>query len=113
MTDAPITPADIATFAAIAGTIFSLLHLGLRMLIEFLTAKFGNRMTVADQSAQCRFDHAEINALITRQNANIATMLQQNGEQIKALSEGNHAAELRHQIVLAKLQRIEDHIDRK
>jgi hypothetical protein len=110
--DTPITLTDIATFAAIAGAIFSVLSALARAGIEYLTAKFGNRMTVAEQSAQCRFDHGEINALITTQNANISTMLKQNGEQIKALSDGNHAAELRHQILLAKLQRIEDHIDR-
>lgn len=112
MNETPITLADIATFAAIGGAVFSVLSVSVKALVDYLTARFGNSMTPAEQSAQCRFDHNEINNLITQQNANIATMLKQNGEQIKALAEGNHAAELRHQIVLAKLQRIEDHIDR-
>ena len=113
MTDTPITITEIATFAAIGGAIFSVLSVSVKALVDYLTVKFGSGMTVAEQSAQCRFDHNEINHLITQQNQNISTMLKQNGEQIKALAEGNHAAELRHQIVLAKLQRIEDHIDRR
>src|SRR6056297_1232216 len=108
MTDTPITLTDIATFAAIAGAVVSIVGTALKLAIEYLSTRFGGRMTVAEQSANCRFDHREINALITQQNANIAKMLEQNGEQIKALSDANHAAQLRHQIVLNELERIRD-----
>jgi len=110
MTEAPITLTDIATFAAIAGAIFSILSVLARVGMEYLTSKFGNRMTVAEQSERCRFDHSQINALITQQNANIARMLEQNGEQIKALHDESHANQLRHQIILAKLERINEHL---
>jgi len=111
MTETPITIADIATFAAIAGGIFSVLSVLSKAGIEFLTAKFGNKMTVAEQSAQCRFDHKELGGVLAQQNANITKLYQQNveqmrqnGEQIKALSDANHAAQLRHEIVLNSLK---------
>jgi hypothetical protein len=37
-------------------------------------------------------------------------MLEQNGKQIEVLREANHAAELRHQVVLSRLDRITDHL---
>ena len=111
MTDTPITLADVAVFATVAGAVVSITATGLRLLVDYLSSKFGSpKMTVAEQSANCQFDHRQINALITQQNANIAKMLEQNGEQIKALSDANHAAQLRHQIVLNELERIRDSI---
>jgi len=110
MTDTPLTLTDIATFAAIAGAVVSIFGTGLKMLIDYLSRRFGNDMTVRQQSEQCHFDHDKISGILVSQNANIAKMLEQNGKQIAALSDASHAAELRHQIVLAKLERIEDHI---
>ncbi len=113
MTESPLTLADIATFAAIAGAVVSILGTGLKVLVEYLTRRFGSDMTVRQQSENCRFDHEKLSNILASQNANIAKMLEQNGKQIDALSEASHAAELRHQIVLAKLERIEDHIKPK
>jgi hypothetical protein len=115
MTETNLTLTDIATFAAIAGAAVSVFGTGLKLLVEYLTAKFGNRMTPQEQSDQCRIDHDKLGGILTAQNANIARMiemqnkqLEQNGEQIKALSDANHAAQLRHQIVLNELERIKD-----
>jgi len=123
MTDSPITLTDLATLAAVAGAVFA----GVRFLVDYLTSKFNQQMTPAEQSAQCRFDHdklgsvlAQQNANMSRQNDNIYELLKQNGEQIKALADANHAAQLRHQIVLShlesqseKLSEIKKQIDRK
>lgn len=111
MTDAPITISDIAVFAAVASALFAIASQITRALITYLSEKFGTKSSVlTKQSVQCNFDHKELHAMVAAQNTNIAKMLEQNGEQIKALTDINHNAQLRHQIVLAKLERLEDHV---
>lgn len=112
MTDSPITLFDIATFAAIAGSVFSISLGSLKILLDYISAKFGNKMTIAEQSAQCRFDHRELHGVLTAQNANIAKMLEQNGKQLEALAESNYAANLRHEMVLGHLKEIKTEVTR-
>lgn len=107
MTETPITISDLATVAAIAAAVFGLVMQALKLLTDFLTAKLVGKEGSQAQSAQCRFDHQNLNALVAQQNANIAKMLDQNGKMIDAVSNVSHAAELRHQIVLAKLESLE------
>lgn len=111
MTDSPISLADILTVVAIAGGAFGILSQLVKAAMAYLTAKFSkNGNPIVRQALQCNFDHKELHALVVAQNANITKMLEQNGEQIRALTDINHNAQLRHQIVLAKLERIEDHV---
>ena len=111
MTDA-LTLAQLATVAGIAASIFAVLNVALRWLVEYLSAKFGAPGRSAEaagrqaQSEQCRFDHSNINNVITAQNANIARMLEQNGRLLESMKDASHVSELRHQIVLTKLDRI-------
>lgn len=110
MKDSPITLADVLTIVAIASAAFGVISQLAKAGMSYLTAKFSKGATAAKQSSQCNFDHKEIHSLVLAQNANITKMLEQNGEEIKALTDLNHNAQLRHQIVLAKLERIEDHV---
>jgi hypothetical protein len=114
MTDAPITLSSLATVGALAAAVFGIVFPIFRALIEYLTARFGPMSradrAAADQNAQCRFDHSNISTLVATQNSNIATMLRHNGEMLEQLKQSNHDAQLRHQILLAKLERIDDHI---
>lgn len=111
MKDSPITLADVITVVALASAAFGVISQLAKAGMSYLTAKFSKSGSPADrQAAQCNFDHKEIHSLVVAQNANITKMLEQNGEQIKALTDINHNAQLRHQIVLAKLERIEDHV---
>lgn len=113
MKDAPISLVDIVAAATVVSVVFGIIVQLLKFGMDFLTAKFSpvtkaERLAQA-QSDQCRFDHASIGGLVATQNANIAKMLEQNGKQIEAMKDANHAAELRHQVVLARLEAIATH----
>ena len=112
MTDSPVTLAHLAAVAAIASVVFGVINMAFRFANDFFTAKFAPSKSACpvDQSAQCKFDHANINSLIATQNDNIKTMLGQNSLQIAAFSNAQHASELRHQTVLNKLDAIHDHV---
>jgi hypothetical protein len=114
-----LTLTNLSILVSIAGTVFAVMSGLMRFFLEYLTSRFGKaEMTVAEQSAQCRFDHetigeklrvqgAEMTAQIKAQNEYIATLLRQNGEQLKYMSDASHNAELRHQIIISKLEKLE------
>ena len=102
-----LTVSNLAALATIFGVIFATITTLVKLLVEFLASKF-NSPIINEQPERCKFDHKEINQLIVQQNANIFRMLEQNGEQIKALNEGNHNAQLRHQIVVSELEKIKE-----
>ena len=105
-----ITLTNLATFAVIASAAFAIANGLVRFGMSYLQARFGrdaSAMTPAEQSAQCQFDHSKINSLMVQQNGNIGELLKQNGEQIKALQSSNHNAELRHQVILARLDKLD------
>lgn len=114
MKELPITPGDVLMFASIAAVVFTLTAGLGKWFMGYLSLKFGpktpqSRMEdsarmMAEQSQQCRFDHDSINKLIATQQKNIEQLLQQNGEQLRALAEANHNAQLRHQIMLAEFK---------
>ena len=114
MTGENITLADLAILATITAAVFGIISTALKAFIGFLEAKWGQRdMTNAERSAQCTYDHKGIQNLITQQNANITKMLAQNGELIKAMTESNHDAQLRHQIIVSKIERLDECIRHK
>jgi hypothetical protein len=47
---------------------------------------------------------------MVQQNANIASLLRQNGEMITAFTTMSHAAELRHRTVLERLRALHVHV---
>jgi len=115
MTDMTLT--NIGIMVGIASAVFGIVSAGMRALMEYLTARFGSDMTVAQQSAQCRFDHetigtqlrqqqSDVTMMIQAQNEHIAHLLEQNGEQLKHLRDSSHNAELRHTITVNKLDMI-------
>jgi hypothetical protein len=115
MTEIPITISDVAALsgiaASVASIIFAVVFQGGKLLMAFLTAKFGTPpMTRAEQSAQCRFDHSTLHGLIAQQNSHIEKMLEQNQVMIRSMSEANHAAELRSAAAMAKLELISERI---
>jgi len=112
------TVPNIAAIAGVAGSVFAIVSGFVKFLVSYLEAKFSGKMTVAEQSAQCRFDHEqigstvraqanEVNSMIQNQNEHIARLLDQNGKQLQYMSDASHNAELRHQITMAKLENIE------
>lgn len=111
VSDSPLSISDLALIAGGAAAVFGIVGQLLRFGLDFLTLKFLPARTAESlQSAQCKWDHTNINSLIATQNVNISKMLDQNSLLITALSESNHASALRHEIVLAKLGRVEDRL---
>lgn len=105
--------------AALAATISAVVVIGgavVRVLTAIILSKLPSyrraEMLAGEQAAQCKFDHESLHSILVAQNSTIAKMLEQNGKQIEALRDANHAAELRHQVVLARLDRISDHLHR-
>lgn len=113
-----LTLTNIAVIAGVASSLFAILSALTRALVEYLTVKISpNKMTVAEQSAQCRFDHDKITTklqnqqndvtvMIQAQNEHIGRLLEQNGEQLKYMRDASHNAELRHQITISRLDAI-------
>jgi hypothetical protein len=113
MTETPITIADIAVVCAIAAAVFGIVIKGIDLLTKYITNITGKAdMTRAEQSAQCQFDHASIGSILTQQNANIVRLLEQNGKMLEQMSEANHAAQLRHQIILNHLENLHTKISK-
>lgn len=85
--------------------------------MTFLTAKFAPiskaEKLAQEQNDQCHFDHQGINSLIASQNANISRMLEQNSEQIKALTNMASKAELMHQIAISRFDKIDYVLENK
>lgn len=110
MSSDALTLTDLATVATIAAGVFAVLNTSLRWLMDYLQAKFGGPTAAQSaryqQSEQCRFDHANVNTLITAQNATISKMLEQNGRMIDAMKDASHVSELRHQIILGQLKEL-------
>lgn len=97
----------LSLLAGVGGTVFGVVTGIIRFCVDYLESRYGNKMTPAEQSAKCGFDHERIAELTRNQNEHIAELLHQNGEQIKALRDANHNSELRHQVVVNHLDRIE------
>jgi H+/Cl- antiporter ClcA len=116
-TQTGLTLADYAVISSIIGVVGGLCVAVLNFLINFLNTKFKgeskSEKIQREQSEACRFDHAGIQGILTQQNVNIIELLKQNSAQIAAFREATHASELRHQIVLQKLERIWDHLPKR
>lgn len=107
MKDLPITPADFLTFALIASIVFTITTGLGKWFLAYLNLKFGAKTSaqnieahtraMAEQSQQCRFDHEGITKLVAAQNANIAKMLEQNGDQLREMAAVRSLAELHHE----------------
>jgi hypothetical protein len=119
MTPDAITITQLATVFGIAASIFAVLNVTLKWLVDYLQTKMGKNLNpiVATasrqtQSEQCRFDHSNVTNIVTAQNAHISKMLEQNARMIEAMKDASHVSELRHQIILTKLDRIVEKLPR-
>lgn len=99
---------DIATISGIVAAVTIIVGAVVRVLTAWILSKIPPSKNSNYQPSECRFDHQSLNQILVTQNANIAKMLEQNGKQIEALRDANHAAELRHQVVLSRLEKITD-----
>jgi deferrochelatase/peroxidase EfeB len=120
MTTQALTIADISLFAGIAASTFTVLSLLLKWLSSYLSAKLGidgakgvKELEAARriQSDQCRFDLANVASSIQVQNTTIEKLLKQNQFMLEAMKDAAHINELRHQIILAKLDRLDDRLN--
>jgi len=101
---------------SIAATIWVLVSGIGKFLYSYLESKFlkvGSRsLTASEQSAQCHYDHSKLTDMLAVQNDHIAKLLEQNGKQIELMSNASHAAELRHQIYIGKMDIILERLPR-
>jgi hypothetical protein len=108
--NSPITPSDILVLATIASLAFGVVTTITKIIIDLATKKFGPKV-LPEQPYACKYDHERIHTVIMMQNKNMERMLAQNGEQITAIRDASHAAQLRHEIVLAKLSETSRRLD--
>lgn len=102
-----ITTDQFAIVAAIVGGSFAIANSALKLVSDWVTSKYTHQnKNTATSQAKCKFENSQINTLVMTQNSNIAELLKHNAAMISAMKEGMHAAELRHQIVLTKLEQI-------
>jgi hypothetical protein len=101
------TTDQFAIIAAIVGGSFAIANSALKLVSDWITSKYSSP---AKSSSNCKFENSQISTLVMTQNANIAELLKHNAAMISAMKEGMHAAELRHQIVLTKLEQILENI---
>lgn len=104
-----ITTEQFGIIAAIVGGSFAIANSALKLMSDWITSKYSPSKP-SSQSASCKFENSQISTLVMTQNANIAELLKHNAAMISAMKEGMHAAELRHQIVLTKLEQILENI---
>jgi len=102
-----ITTEQFGIIAAIVGGSFAIANSALKLVSDWITSKYSSP---AKSSSNCKFENSQISTLVMTQNANIAELLKHNAAMISAMKEGMHAAELRHQIVLTKLEQILENI---
>jgi hypothetical protein len=62
---------------------------------------------IPPQALACNYDHKNISVLLVQQGESLAALVRQNGELVSALSAFAHAAELRHQTVVHRLDAME------
>lgn len=105
-----ITTEQFGIIAAIVGGSFAIANSALKLVSDWITSKYSSPSKSSSQSASCKFENSQISTLVMTQNANIAELLKHNAAMISAMKEGMHAAELRHQIVLTKLEQILENI---
>jgi hypothetical protein len=107
-----LTTDQFAIIAAIVGGSFAITNSALKLLSDWITSKYVpyRNTQSSSSSTKCKFENSQINTLVMTQNANIAELLKHNAAMINAMKEGMHAAELRHQIVLTKLEQILENI---
>lgn len=90
-------------FATLGGMVISLIA-----ILVALSSRKGK--DVPEQSLGCQFDHKNINTILISQGANLTALVEQNSKLVTALSSFAHTAELRHQTIVAKLERIDEHL---
>jgi hypothetical protein len=117
-TETGLSIADLALYATIFGALGSLVLGGMSALMRYIKERIsGETKAQRDfrqvQSEKCQFDHSTIQSILSQQNANIVELLKQNASQIAAYRETTHASELRHQIVLQRLDRLWDHLPKR
>jgi uncharacterized membrane protein YcjF (UPF0283 family) len=120
MINEAITLTDLATVASIVSVCAAIAYKLFSIGMEYLQVKLGRPSELAQhsehlrqQSDACKFEHSSISSLLLSQNATIVKTLEQNGKMIDAIKDASHVAELRHQIILAKLDRIGDRVGEK
>jgi hypothetical protein len=114
MGEASVTWGHVAAIVAACAGLATVLSVISTLVSGWIQSKIPTPATkaVEEQSAQCKFDHESIRGLMLQQNANIAALLNQNGEMIKAFTAMSHAAELRHRTILERLRALHTHIYR-
>lgn len=108
-----MTFAELVPIVAVGVGVYTVGTGLMRFGMDYLTTKFGKPKEDTSPSKQaeaCRFDHTNISALIASQNAsiaaqnvNIAELLKQNARSLDAMKDHSHVMELRHQILIAKM----------
>lgn len=110
-----LTLPNIVGIATLISIIFGIIVALVRFGENYLTAKLNPSHSgcpvSCSQSDQCRSDHAAINGLISIQNGNIKTMLEQNQLMITALTSMSHANEMRHLIVVSQIEKLSAKIE--
>jgi hypothetical protein len=121
-TETGLSWVDLSVIALVVSSAAGVAFPAAKFFMDFLIAKVGNTEKARErraeeirqvQSEACKFDHSTIQSILTQQNANIVKLLEQNAVQISAYMNANHAAELRHQIVLTELKRLWDHMPKR
>lgn len=112
-----ISIGELTALVALFGAVLSGCNILLNWLVKYLTVIISpdTGMTIAEQSAQCRFDHEKIGSklsthqhemvdMVRAQNERIIQLHEQNGKQLDYMREASHNAELRHQITVSHFQ---------
>jgi hypothetical protein len=103
-----MTTAEFLPLVAIGGFAVTLATALGRFLMDYLTAKFNPpREPKPDQSDGCKSDHGAITQILITGNANVAELLKQNARALDAMNQHSHVMELRHQIMVAKIDAAE------
>lgn len=95
---ATLTLPDVVMLGTIIGAIIGVINFFVALGNQLWARKRGN---LPEQSDGCKVDHNNLHGILVQQNAN-------NAELIKALREHIHSEELRHQIIISKLDRINE-----
>jgi hypothetical protein len=105
------TLSDLLPLVAVGGFVVTLGTALGKFAMDYLTAKFGRSNGGAEfaarQAEACRFDHQNIHVLLASQNSNIAELLKQNARTLDAMKDHSHVMELRHQILMSKMEKCE------
>jgi hypothetical protein len=106
---------DLMTLAAVISAVVVVGGAVVRILTAIILAKLPSfkraEQCVTDQAVACKMEHSALTTILKQQGETLKGMLAQNNKLLENIEKAQHLAELRHERVMNRIEKLENKIN--